>query len=124
CAAAGAERKAATSRIASASALRCEGTKRFMATSLPPLTSKRRARFQRRGDGALVEIVELAADRHAVRQPRDARAEAGKLVGDVMRRRLALDGRVDGEDHLLHIAFGDPAHQPGDGKVVRPYAVE
>ncbi|MGO8048300.1 toprim domain-containing protein, partial [Rhizobium johnstonii] len=41
---------------------------------------------------ATVEIVELAADGHAMRQPRDLHVEPLQLVGDVMRRRLSLDG--------------------------------
>ena len=43
--------------------------------------------------GALVEIVELAADRHAMGEARDGDSRPAS-VGQVMRRRLALDGGV------------------------------
>ena len=43
------------------------------------------AGFKRGGEGALVEIIELAANRHAMREPRDRDVAAGELIHQVMR---------------------------------------
>ena len=69
---------------------------------------ERRAGFQRGCERSLVEIVELAADRHAMRKACDLDIEAFKLVGQVVRRCLALDRCVDGKDKFLDSAAGNP----------------
>src|SRR5262249_4894619 len=46
---------------------------------------KRRALPDRCGERALIEIVELAADRHAMREPRHLHIGVVQKVGDVMR---------------------------------------
>src|SRR5690606_23262325 len=91
---------------------------RLMAFSLKGNPSEGRPRPERGGKRAFVEIVELAADRHAMRQPRHLDVEPGELVGDVVRGGLALDGGVDGEDHLRHAAGGDARDQRADVQVV------
>src|SRR5262245_61375415 len=45
--------------------------------------------FERRGDGAVVEIIQLAADGHPVGKARHRHIRAVKLLGDVMRGGLA-----------------------------------
>src|SRR5579884_2797884 len=61
---------------------------------------KRSAGVEGGRQGTVVEIVEFAADRHALREAGDAGAGPGGAVGDVMRRGLALDGGVEREDQL------------------------
>ena len=56
----------------------------------------------RRRQRALVEVVELAADRHAVRQPRHFHARVGDEIGDVVRGGLTVDGCVQGQDNFSH----------------------
>ncbi len=60
---------------------------------------------QRRRQRALVEIIELAADGHAMGKPGDLDVQPLQLVGDVMGGGSALDGGVDGDDQLAHAAF-------------------
>ena len=48
-----------------------------------------------------VDVFELAADRHAARQPRDAHAARLQRLAEHVRRRLALGGEVGREDDLL-----------------------
>src|SRR5712692_9261355 len=57
--------------------------------------SERRALADRRRQRALVEIVELAADRHTVRQPGDLELGPVQQIGDVVRRGLTVDGGVE-----------------------------
>ena len=45
-------------------------------------------------------------------------------VGDVMRCRLAIDGGIDREDHLAHLAVSDAGNQRFEVDVLRPDAVE
>ncbi len=48
-----------------------------------------------------VDVLELAADRNAAREPRDLDAACLERLGDHMRRRLAFGGEVGRDDHLL-----------------------
>ena len=50
--------------------------------------AQRAAGLQRRGDRPVVEIVELAADRYAVRQAGDRDTARRQALGDVVRRGL------------------------------------
>ena len=59
----------------------------------PPLAQRLRER-------ADVDVLELAADRHAAREPVTRRPRARQQLADVVRRRLALVGEVGREDHL------------------------
>ena len=52
---------------------------------------KQRALPDRRRQRALVEIVELAADRHAMREPRHLHVRVAQQVGDVVRGGLPID---------------------------------
>ena len=88
----------------------------------PPL--ERRALPHRRGERAVVEIVELAADRHAMGETRHLDRVGAEQLGDVMRGGLAVDRGIDGEHDLLDAALGDPRHQARQIEVVRPDAVE
>src|SRR5713226_1797879 len=60
--------------------------------------SKQRALPHGRGQRAFIEIVELAADRHAVGKPRHPDTRFLQQVGDVVRRGLAVDGRIQCEN--------------------------
>src|SRR3984885_167408 len=47
---------------------------------------------------AFIEIIEFAADRHAMGEPRHLDVRPLQEVGDVVRRGLVVDGGVEGED--------------------------
>ena len=78
---------------------------------------ERRALPDRRRQRALVEIVELAADRHAVREPRHLHVGVVQQVGDVVRGGLAVDRGVEREDDLLHRRIVRARDQRVDGEV-------
>ena len=73
--------------------------------------SKRRALAHRRRQRAVIEVVKLAADRHAVSEPRHLDGVIGEEIDDVMRGRLALDSRVYGKDQFADLALGDARDQ-------------
>src|SRR5215813_3930601 len=89
---------------------------RMMGSDRPP-------RLEGGGQCAVIEIVELAADGHAVGEARDRDIEAGEAFGDVVRRRLAVDGGAGREDHFLDAGIARAAHEPGNAQLVRPDAV-
>ena len=62
-------------------------------------------------------MIELPPHRHPVRQPRHVQAFARQLVGDVMRRGLAIDRGSQSKDHFAHTARLDPAYQRCNAKV-------
>ena len=96
-------------RRAGISAADCQKTR--------PLPDRRRER-------ALVEIIELAADRHAVRKPRHLHVRVAQQVGDVVRGGLAVDGGVEREDHLAHRRIMRARDQRIDRQIARADAVE
>src|SRR6185437_9666172 len=71
-------------------------------TILQAVRSKRRAAADCGGERALVEIVEFAADRYAVREPRYFNVAVVQEVGDVVRGALAVDRGVERQDQFLH----------------------
>src|SRR6185295_8177887 len=69
-----------------------------------PEDSDRMAAGERVRQRAAVDVLELAADRHAVRDAaRLDLARRGALTEE-MRRGLTLDRRIGGEDDLAHLA--------------------
>jgi hypothetical protein len=56
---------------------------------------------QRVGDGAQVHVLQLAAGRHAARQPRDLQAARAQRLGQRVRRDLAFGREAGGQDDLL-----------------------
>src|ERR1044072_2882851 len=62
---------------------------------------------QRLRDGARVDVLELAAERHAARDAAHFHAARAQHLGDVMSGGLALVGEVGGEDHLAHCVVRD-----------------
>src|SRR6516164_8363336 len=63
---------------------------------------ERRSAADGRRQSPLVEIVELAADRHAMGEARDLHLSVVQEIGDVVRGALAVDRGVEREDDLLH----------------------
>src|SRR5690606_37324305 len=63
---------------------------------------------QRVRDGARIDVLQLAADRHAPRQPRHAQPARAQHLADIVGGGLALLGEIGGEDHLLHDAVAGP----------------
>src|SRR5580704_12764700 len=85
---------------------------------------KRRPAADRRGERAFVEIIELAADRHAVGEPRHLDVGVVQQVGDVVGGALAVHGGVERQNNFLHRRIVGAPDQRLDGEVLRPDAVE
>src|SRR5690348_6850456 len=85
-------------------------------------SSQRPSCLEGGGQGAVVEVIEFAADRDALGEARDAGAGQGGAVSNVMRRRLALDRGVERQDQLGIRA--EPGNQPGEVQLVRADPVE
>ena len=75
-------------------------------------------------DRAEVDVLELAADRHAAREPRDADAARAQRLGQDVRGGLALGGEVGRDDHLLDPAVARPVEQLLGADLGRADAVE
>src|SRR4051794_12540689 len=86
--------------------------------------SKHRALADRGRERALVEVIELAADRHAMSEAGGLYLEMRDEVGDVMRGRLGIDGGVDGEGHLAPLAFSAAGDERLEVDILRPDPVE
>ena len=67
-------------------------------------------------DGAVVKIIQLAADRYALGKAGDLRRSARQSVGDIMRRGLAVDGRVQRQNNLTAAFIGHPCRQTRDAQ--------
>src|SRR6185437_761546 len=80
---------------------------------------------QRLREGAGIDVFELAAHRHAAREPRHAQVARCEKFAEVMRRRLALIREVGREDHFAHDAVSRTLQQllepdfPGSDAVER-----
>src|SRR5579864_704108 len=59
------------------------------------------------GQCAAVDVLQLAPERHAVGDAARADAAPRCQLAEEMRRRLAFDGRVGGEDQLAHLTLGE-----------------
>src|SRR5205814_5613173 len=81
-------------------------------------------RAQGLGERAFVEIVELAADRQAVRELGEADGEFLQPLGQVMGRGLALERGVHRQDDLVDAARRDALHQLVDAEVFGAHAFE
>src|SRR6266568_8797207 len=66
------------------------GWPNFLGGGSEQTESKRRPLLDRRRERPLIEIIELAADRDAVREPRHLHVRIVQEVGDVVRRGLAV----------------------------------
>jgi hypothetical protein len=84
--------------------------------------SKRPPRLQGGGQRAVVEVVEFAADRHALGEARELDAGPGGAVGDVVRGSLAFDRRIQGQDQFL--ARFQSGNQAVDRQILGADAVE
>src|SRR5688500_20009058 len=62
------------------------------------------ARAERVRERAAVDVFEFATERDAVREPARAHTGMARQLREVLGRRLALDGRIGGDDQLLHVA--------------------
>src|SRR5215471_3755618 len=87
-----------------------------------PLLLQCAPRPQCGGQGAVIEVIELAADWNALGEPRHLDPAASDAICEVVRGGLALDCRIQREDQLL--ARLQPADQALDVEVVRANAVE
>ena len=67
----------------------------------------------------VVGVIEIAADRDAGRDARDAQAERLEQPRQIDRRGLAFDGRIGREDHFFDAAAGDAREQALDLQIVR-----
>src|SRR5207248_4014015 len=98
------------------------GVRRFQARQCD-----RRLHFATPGKRArerdLVGILQGAAHRNSLRNPRDAHAQRLDEPRQVERRRLSFDGRIGGHDHFLHLAV-QPRDQFFEFELIGPDAVE
>src|SRR6478736_4865253 len=85
---------------------------------------KRSAGEEGGADGAVVEIVELAANRHTLGERGDGDAERCELAGDVVGGRLAVDCGVEGEDDLAGAFLGDAPDELGDAQRIGADLIE
>ena len=74
---------------------------RISLTRLLTGRSDRSPALERPDQGHLVGVLEVAADRQAAGDPADDADHRLEPLGEVHRRRLALEGRVGGQDHLV-----------------------
>src|SRR5438045_9481367 len=81
-------------------------------------------RAERVRQRAAVDELELAAERHAVRQARRAHAAFARDLAQVVRGGLALDRGVGREDQLLDLALAQPRPQLTEPKPARAQPVE
>src|SRR6266853_288747 len=79
-------------------------------------------RLQRSGQGAVVEVVELAADRHTLSEPRHLDPMTGDALGDIMCGGLALDRGIERQDKLL--AGLQPPDEAVDVEILGPHPVD
>src|SRR3546814_14635072 len=86
-------------------------------------SSDRRACPQRSRQRPLVEIVEFASDRHAMRQPGDLHLKPGYPFGYIVRCGLPSDRCVDGDDDLTDAALVFPSDQVEDVEIAGLAAV-
>src|ERR1700730_9725443 len=79
---------------------------------------------QRLRQRAAVDVLELAADRYAAREPRDLELACGKQLGDVMCGRLALVGKVGRQHDFANRTVLCSFEQPVEANFLGTDAVE
>ena len=89
-----------------------------------PAQKWRPPRSQRRHEGAIVQVVKLAANWYAVGQARDANATMGKGIGEIVGRRLPIHGRAQRQNDLCHVRVGCAVNQATQAQIFRPGAVQ
>jgi len=67
-----------------------------------------------------IDEFEFAAERHAMREPRRAHSGLARYLREQMRRRLAFDGGIRGNDQLAHFAFAEPRGEKIQAEFLRP----
>ncbi len=75
-------------------------------------------------DRRQVDVLQLAAHRHAARQPRHLDAARGQRLHDQLRGGLALGCEAGGDDHFLQRGVVDALEQRRDADVAHAHAVE
>src|SRR5690606_32261289 len=76
------------------------------------------------GDGAGVDVLELAAGRHAARQAGDLQPFAGKDFTQKVRSGFAFGGEVGGQDDFLHHAIAGALDETLEVEFARADALE
>src|ERR1700738_1488300 len=76
------------------------------------------------GKCALVEVIELATDRHAMGKSRDLDVRALQEVGDIMRRGLPIDSGIERKDDLRDRVILRARYQRLDCEILRANAVK
>mgnify|MGYP006944211532 CR=1 FL=1 len=69
-------------------------------------------------------VDQLAAERHAVGDAARRNTSPGREIREVVRRGVALDGRVGRQDHLLDLAGFEPGLELVEPKLLRTEAVQ
>src|SRR3974390_2020265 len=85
---------------------------------------EQRSLLDRGGQSALVEIIELPADRHAVREPGHLNLGVLRQLGYVVRRGVAVDRGVERQNYFLRRLSMGACDQRVDREVLRADAVK
>src|SRR6476469_1229659 len=73
---------------------------------------------------AAVDVFEFAAERYAMRETTRPHAVLARELREVMRGRLAFDGRVGGDDQFLHFTFAQARVETVEAEFARADAVQ
>src|SRR5687768_5906003 len=90
----------------------------------PAVWSKRRPLPDRGGEGAFVQVIELASYRHAVRKSCDLHLRAMQKIRDVMGSGLPIDGGIERENHFSDGRIVRTGHKRINREVLRTDAIE
>src|SRR5690606_18998543 len=82
------------------------------------------ARAERVRQGAAVDVLQFATQRHAVGEAAGPDRVLARDLRQVVRGRLALDGGIGGDDQFAHLALGQALGQAVEADLARPDAVE
>src|ERR1700716_1049487 len=115
---------AAPTKIVRTTAASPDSLPKSLLVMCPRLVSKQRALPHGRGQRAFIEIIELAADRHAMGKSRHLDTCFLQEIGDVMRGGLAVYGCIQCQNDFRHPRIVRARHQRVDGQVLRADAIE
>src|SRR5690606_12688743 len=82
------------------------------------------ARSERMRQRAAVDVLQFAAQRHAVGQPAGPDRMLARDLRQGVGGGLALDGRIGGDDQFLHFALAEAVGEPVQADLARPDAIE
>ena len=75
-------------------------------------------------DGAVIEIAQFGAHRHAGGEARDVQAWPFQHIGEVMRRGLTVDRGRQRQDHFAYAFIPRASHQTVHAQIFGPDAIQ